>query len=197
MTSGARSGIIHFAFWRRSSVGQSIRFIPGVSPVRIQSPLPPGRPWRPGALWPVGQVVKTPPFHGGNMGSNPVRVTNFICGGLAQQVRAPASHAGGHWFESSSLHQGTAAELSFRGCVFLFPYANFARWCAHFTRLLFWRSKWCIFRAMHYGGECLNETQPAYRFARIGAHRLSAARWCLGRRAGTARLQRRRYHHHR
>ena len=23
---------------------------------------------------PVGQVVKTPPFHGGNMGSNPVRV---------------------------------------------------------------------------------------------------------------------------
>ena len=32
-------------------------------------------------LWPVGQVVKTPPFHGGNMGSNPVRVTY---GGLAQ-----------------------------------------------------------------------------------------------------------------
>ena len=26
-------------------------------------------------IWPVGQVVKTPPFHGGNMGSNPVRVT--------------------------------------------------------------------------------------------------------------------------
>ena len=26
-------------------------------------------------LWPVGQVVKTPPFHGGNMGSSPVRVT--------------------------------------------------------------------------------------------------------------------------
>ena len=28
----------------------------------------------PSPLWPVGQVVKTPPFHGGNMGSNPVRV---------------------------------------------------------------------------------------------------------------------------
>ena len=28
-----------------------------------------------------------------------------INGGLAQLVRAPASHAGGHWFESSSLHQ--------------------------------------------------------------------------------------------
>ena len=27
------------------------------------------------SIWPVGQVVKTPPFHGGNMGSNPVGVT--------------------------------------------------------------------------------------------------------------------------
>ena len=27
---------------------------------------------------PVGQVVKTPPFHGGIMGSNPVRVTTII-----------------------------------------------------------------------------------------------------------------------
>ena len=26
-------------------------------------------------IWPVGQEVKTPPFHGGNMGSSPVRVT--------------------------------------------------------------------------------------------------------------------------
>ena len=26
-------------------------------------------------IWPVGQAVKTPPFHGGNMGSIPVRVT--------------------------------------------------------------------------------------------------------------------------
>ena len=25
-------------------------------------------------LWPVGQAVKTPPFHGGNTGSSPVRV---------------------------------------------------------------------------------------------------------------------------
>ncbi len=28
-------------------------------------------------IWPVGQAVKTPPFHGGNTGSNPVRVTIF------------------------------------------------------------------------------------------------------------------------
>ena len=27
-----------------------------------------------GILWPHGQAVKTPPFHGGNMGSNPVGV---------------------------------------------------------------------------------------------------------------------------
>ena len=26
-------------------------------------------------IWPGGQVVKTPPFHGGNTGSSPVRVT--------------------------------------------------------------------------------------------------------------------------
>ena len=31
-------------------------------------------------------------------------------GGLAQLVRAPASHAGGHWFESSSLHQEESLE---------------------------------------------------------------------------------------
>jgi hypothetical protein len=38
-------------------------------------------------LRPVGQAVKTPPFHGGNTGSNPVRVTIFkkhVFGGLAQ-----------------------------------------------------------------------------------------------------------------
>ena len=29
-------------------------------------------------VWPLGQAVKTPPFHGGNTGSNPVGVTNFI-----------------------------------------------------------------------------------------------------------------------
>ena len=28
--------------------------------------------------WPVGQAVKTPPFHGGNTGSSPVRVIIFL-----------------------------------------------------------------------------------------------------------------------
>ena len=29
-------------------------------------------------MWPVGQAVKTPPFHGDNRGSIPLRVTIFI-----------------------------------------------------------------------------------------------------------------------
>src|SRR5690606_24595347 len=41
------------------------RVVTGSSPVR-------------GAIWPVGQAVKTPPFHGGNRGSNPLRVTTLI-----------------------------------------------------------------------------------------------------------------------
>ena len=36
-------------------------------------------------------------------------------GGLAQLVRAPASHAGGHWFESSSLHQTPRKRFVFGG----------------------------------------------------------------------------------
>ena len=29
-------------------------------------------------MWPHGQAVKTPPFHGGNMGSSPVGVTKQV-----------------------------------------------------------------------------------------------------------------------
>ena len=36
-------------------------------------------------LWSVGQGVKTPPFHGGNTGSNPVRT---ILSNIAQLVVA-------------------------------------------------------------------------------------------------------------
>ena len=43
---------------------------------------------------PGGQAVKTPPFHGGNTGSSPVRVTTFFAvflqyGGIAQLVERP------------------------------------------------------------------------------------------------------------
>ena len=43
-------------------------------------------------IWPVGQVVKTPPFHGGNMGSSPVRVTRTnqsAFGGLICFISSP------------------------------------------------------------------------------------------------------------
>ena len=88
-----------------------MRFIPAVSLVRIRLPLP---------FRPVGQAVKTPPFHGGNMGSIPVRVTTrqgvrrwplvllyhrLYFGDIAQLVRAFASHARGHGFEPPCLHQ--------------------------------------------------------------------------------------------
>ena len=49
-----------------SSIAQSVehaavnRAVVGSSPTR--------------GVWLLGQVVKTPPFHGGNMGSNPVGV---------------------------------------------------------------------------------------------------------------------------
>ena len=51
---------------------------------------------------PVGQAVKTPPFHGGNTGSNPVGVTISILyirsRGVA--VNMPACHAGDRGFKS-------------------------------------------------------------------------------------------------
>lgn len=34
---------------------------------------------------PVGQAVKTPPFHGGNTGSNPVRVTIYLRWAIAKR----------------------------------------------------------------------------------------------------------------
>ena len=44
-------------------------------------------------------------------------------GGLAQLVRAPASHAGGHWFESSSLHQ-KVPDFVRNQELFLFMFSN-------------------------------------------------------------------------
>ena len=80
------------------------------------------------ALWPLGQAVKTPPFHGGIRGSSPLGVTIiFIYGSIAQLgehlpykqrvtgsipvvptirgpvvqlVRMPPCHGGGRGFES-------------------------------------------------------------------------------------------------
>ena len=54
------------------------------------------------------------------------------CGGLAQLVRAPASHAGGHWFESSSLHQKVPDFARNQELFFVF-WAFYAAW---FYRIL-------------------------------------------------------------
>ena len=53
-------------------------------------------------LWPIGQAVKTPPFHGGNRGSIPLWVTNSR--DYSSAGRAPALQAGGHRFEPCWSH---------------------------------------------------------------------------------------------
>ena len=105
-----------------------MRFIPAVSPVQIQSPLPkPGEMYHvsPGPLkglsGPLVKWLRHGPFtavtwvripYGSPSHRTPLctasygqKKITYPYGGLAQLVRAPASHAGGHWFESSSLHQ--------------------------------------------------------------------------------------------
>ena len=70
-------------FLQYSSIAQSVehaavnRAVVGSSPTR--------------GVWLLGQVVKTPPFHGGNMGSNPVGVMR----GAVPSTRGPEwTH---HW----------------------------------------------------------------------------------------------------
>ena len=60
---------------------------------------------------PLGQAVKTPPFHGGNRGSIPLGVTNLWSHSSAG--RAPALQAGGHRFEPCCDHHkdGSVAQL--------------------------------------------------------------------------------------
>ena len=53
---------------KHSSIAQSVEHL------TVNQAVVGSNPTR-GAKWRVGQVVKTPPFHGGNMGSSPVRVT--------------------------------------------------------------------------------------------------------------------------
>ena len=55
-------------------------------------------------LWPVGQVVKTPPFHGGNMGSSPVRVTTPLrTSYCSQRLFSIRTKAVARFFRRSSL----------------------------------------------------------------------------------------------
>ena len=45
-------------------------------------------------IWPVGQAVKTPPFHGGNTGSSPVEVAilNYDGSGPLAQWLEQSAH---------------------------------------------------------------------------------------------------------
>ena len=63
-------------------------------------------------VWPLGQAVKTPPFHGGNRGSIPLGVTIFIWA-HSSAGRAPALQAGGHRFDPCCAHHkcGSVAQL--------------------------------------------------------------------------------------
>jgi hypothetical protein len=62
--------------------------------------------------WPIGQAVKTPPFHGGNTGSNPVWVTMFFTSKrnhhtywrISSAGRASALQAEGRRFDPVILH---------------------------------------------------------------------------------------------
>ena len=56
-----------------------------------------------GAIWPRGQAVKTPPFHGGNTGSSPVGVIDTYWR-ISSAGRASALQAGGRRFEPVILH---------------------------------------------------------------------------------------------
>ena len=70
-------------------------------------------------IWPVGQAVKTPPFHGGIGGSIPLAPTIFLpilpqyCNGpVVQLVRMPPCHGGGRGFESHpGRHYASVAQL--------------------------------------------------------------------------------------
>jgi hypothetical protein len=66
--------------------------------------------------WPHGQVVKTPPFHGGNRGSNPLGVINRSLKPEAKGQNLVSSPRGnmrysGNWYPASGLRNGRLAQL--------------------------------------------------------------------------------------
>jgi len=61
-------------------------------------------------IWPVGQAVKTPPFHGDNGGSIPPRVT-ILLRAISSAGRAPALQAGCRRFDPVIAHHFTFSQL--------------------------------------------------------------------------------------
>ncbi len=97
-----------------SSIAQSVeqsavnRSVVGSSPTRGAN-----------FIWPVGQAVKTPPFHGGIPGSIPGRVTTWT---ISSAGRAPALQAGCRQFDPVIVHQNKG--LSFDSPFCLFSYKS-------------------------------------------------------------------------
>ena len=74
---------------------------------------------RPDHLRPVGQAVKTPAFHAGYKGSNPLRVTILISVWAISSVgRAPALQAGCRRFKSVIAHHINFLELWCSGLTY-------------------------------------------------------------------------------
>ena len=68
LTKSKSAGIINHAVKTHGGIAQLVEHSVHTRSVICSSQI--------AATRPVGQVVKTPPFHGGNMGSSPVRVTS-------------------------------------------------------------------------------------------------------------------------
>ena len=66
--SSPTCGAIYMGKYSSGSRGAPAKGIDRVSGARVR--IPPSPPY----IWPLGQAVKTPPFHGGITGSNPVGV---------------------------------------------------------------------------------------------------------------------------
>ena len=77
-------------------------------------------PFRPIFLftWPVGQAVKTPPFHGGNTGSSPVRVIFLFYSTwrFSSAGRASALQAEGRRFDPVNLHWFRGVGVNMPAC---------------------------------------------------------------------------------
>jgi hypothetical protein len=90
-----------------------MRFIPAVSLVQIRPPLPNLN------IRPIGQAVKTPPFHGGNRGSSPLWVTMFCPKTLVPQGFSAVCHrSGGRMLYLGLLFQSSVG-FDMEGCFII------------------------------------------------------------------------------
>ena len=100
-------------------------------------------------IWPGGQAVKTPPFHGGNTGSIPVRVTRICwCGGIGRHkgLKIPRTNTPCR-FKSGHQHQ---RENIIRCSFFVFT-GNFCNSWTDLKATVKKMCQWHIFRESEDG----------------------------------------------